>query len=507
LIVLFIGLANITDDFFVPALTVTGKRLNLSEDVTGATLMASGSSAPELFTSSVDAFLHGSSIGIGTIVGSAVFNILVIIACSGAWATKSLVIDWKPFTRDCSFYSLSIILLVVMLEWDGDTVGRIWWWEGLIMFLCYGFYVFIMANNQSLMSCMARCAGEDDGSTKNGIDQLSLKELYAGGVGAFIIIDPDHCCTFNAFEHFKPLATNLSGVGDVTFDGRQSMFCVEFNSNSDVTKHKAELEGFAREAIETTEHVKGIGSKLKVDCKVVKIKCIQADQEYDNSDNDKDDEDDSQLCFVFRWLEAVAGFFADGWSVVFKHIPDVNTEELEEELEEKPDNADLLEQIRKKEKGYQCTFILSIFWIGVICIFMVELAERIGCLIGIKSLFMGLTVLAAGTSVPDALGSIASAKRGMGDMAVANAIGSNVFDILIGLGLPWFLRGLIFNEEYMVLVDDLIIFIGILFSTIFITLLAFVFTRWKLGPILGKILLAAYIAFIFFAFVYVYVLD
>lgn len=138
---------------------------------------------------------------------------------------------------------------------------------------------------------------------------------------------------------------------------------------------------------------------------------------------------------------------------------------------------------------------------------MVELAERIGCLIGIKSLFMGLTVLAAGTSIPDALGSIASAKRGMGDMAVANAIGSNVFDILIGLGLPWFLRGLIFNEAYMVQVEDLKVFIGILFSTIFITWAAFVITKWKLGPMLGKILLTAYFIFLFFAFVYVYVLD
>jgi len=44
LIILFIGLANITDEYFVPALTVTGKRMKLSEDVTGATLMASGSS-------------------------------------------------------------------------------------------------------------------------------------------------------------------------------------------------------------------------------------------------------------------------------------------------------------------------------------------------------------------------------------------------------------------------------------------------------------------------------
>merc|ERR1712057_92347 len=48
--------------------------------------------------------------------------------------------------------------------------------------------------------------------------------------------------------------------------------------------------------------------------------------------------------------------------------------------------------------------------------------------------------LAAGTSVPDALGSIAVAKQGEGDMAVANALGSNVFDIMLGLGVPWTIR-------------------------------------------------------------------
>jgi Ca2+/Na+ antiporter len=50
---------------------------------------------------------------------------------------------------------------------------------------------------------------------------------------------------------------------------------------------------------------------------------------------------------------------------------------------------------------------------------------------------MGVTVLAIGTSIPDALGSIFSAKQGYAGMAVSNAIGSNVFDILIGLGVPW----------------------------------------------------------------------
>merc|ERR1712224_1057213 len=62
-----------------------------------------------------------------------------------------------------------------------------------------------------------------------------------------------------------------------------------------------------------------------------------------------------------------------------------------------------------------------------------------GCNLNIEPLIMGLIFLAAGTSVPDALGSIAVAKQGEGDMAVANAFGSNVFDILLGLGVPWFL--------------------------------------------------------------------
>ena len=50
---------------------------------------------------------------------------------------------------------------------------------------------------------------------------------------------------------------------------------------------------------------------------------------------------------------------------------------------------------------------------------------------------MGTLVLAAGTSVPDALASVSVARAGQGDMAVANAVGSNIFDIWLGLGLPW----------------------------------------------------------------------
>lgn len=64
----------------------------------------------------------------------------------------------------------------------------------------------------------------------------------------------------------------------------------------------------------------------------------------------------------------------------------------------------------------------------------------VGSTLGIPDTVMGLTFVAAGVSVPDALSSLAVIKEGLGDMAVSNAVGSNVFDILVCLGLPWFIQ-------------------------------------------------------------------
>ena len=68
---------------------------------------------------------------------------------------------------------------------------------------------------------------------------------------------------------------------------------------------------------------------------------------------------------------------------------------------------------------------------------MVEWAEIVGATFGIPDALMGLTVLAAGTSVPDLLSSVIVARRGQGDMAVSSSVGSNIFDILVGLPVPW----------------------------------------------------------------------
>jgi Ca2+/Na+ antiporter len=56
---------------------------------------------------------------------------------------------------------------------------------------------------------------------------------------------------------------------------------------------------------------------------------------------------------------------------------------------------------------------------------------------------MGMAFLAAGTSLPEAVSSVIVTCQGYGSMGVSNSIGSNIFDILLCLGLPWLIKTLI----------------------------------------------------------------
>jgi Ca2+/Na+ antiporter len=53
---------------------------------------------------------------------------------------------------------------------------------------------------------------------------------------------------------------------------------------------------------------------------------------------------------------------------------------------------------------------------------------------------MGLTILAVGSSIEEIFSAIVMTRRGHPEMAIAGSIGSNVFDILMGLGIPWLFR-------------------------------------------------------------------
>lgn len=142
---MFIALAIVCDEFFVPALTVITEKLAISDDVAGATFMAAGGSAPELFTSVIGVFISHSNVGIGTIVGSAVFNILFVIGMCAIFSREILNLTWWPLFRDVSFYIIGLIMLIVFF-----LDNYITYVESIGLLLCYVSYVTFMKYNATV---------------------------------------------------------------------------------------------------------------------------------------------------------------------------------------------------------------------------------------------------------------------------------------------------------------------------------------------------------------------
>lgn len=162
---MFLALAIVCDEFFVPALEEISceHHLNLSMDVAGATLMAAGGSAPELFTSLVGTFQE-SDIGIGTIVGSAVFNVLFVIGMCSILSKEVLTLTWWPLFRDASYYAVGLVVLSLLAGVLSE--GEVNWWESCILLAMYVGYVVLMYFNRRLYKKLTgkelELGGEDE---------------------------------------------------------------------------------------------------------------------------------------------------------------------------------------------------------------------------------------------------------------------------------------------------------------------------------------------------------
>ena len=80
--------------------------------------------------------------------------------------------------------------------------------------------------------------------------------------------------------------------------------------------------------------------------------------------------------------------------------------------------------------------------------------EELSHELNIPESIVGVTISAAGTSLPNLISSRCAARLGLGNMAISNVMGSNTFNILVGLGVPWTLYTALFGVEYSDLPSD-----------------------------------------------------
>lgn len=126
-------------ELFVDSAVKIARSLGVSDKFIAVTILAGGTSLPELATSVVAAAHHKDRLALGNVLGSNVFNILFILGCSSLVTPLSLA---GMTIVDAAVILLSCVLLLIW-AYTGKRC-RIDRWEGIVMLLCFiGYYAFL----------------------------------------------------------------------------------------------------------------------------------------------------------------------------------------------------------------------------------------------------------------------------------------------------------------------------------------------------------------------------
>lgn len=107
----------------------------------------------------------------------------------------------------------------------------------------------------------------------------------------------------------------------------------------------------------------------------------------------------------------------------------------------------------KKEKSMAMLFLLTVVGLVLIVIgssVTVDAATAIAKIIGLSERFIGLTIVALGTSLPELFTSVSAARKGNADIAIGNIVGSNIFNILFVVGTSALITPVAFESKFIV---------------------------------------------------------
>lgn len=338
----FYAMAAVVDGPFLDSLDVMAKRLKLPSSVAGATLLAFGTSAPEVSTAVVALFAEGAhpSTGVGSVVGSAIFQILVVVGFAALMKRSTL--DWRPVLRDSIFYALSIALLIFVVADDRVTLV-----EACVLVATYGVYLAVL-----------------------WLWTRNVKEVE-------VEVEPP-----------KPTPPP---------------------------------DSWPR--------------------RVLRVVTWPVDRTLGLIPNPRD---------------------KPGWT-----LP---------------------------------VFFASLGLIAYACYWLVFAAEALAYSFSVPPAIIALTILAGGSSIPELISSAKVSRQGRGDMAIANAVGSNIFDILISLGLPVLLYCAMYGDLVGLGGATITSSIILLFATLVMVVGLLAAQRFRVGRVFGSFLVLVYVAYVAFAY-------
>ncbi len=129
--------------FMVDSAVIIAKHFGLSDLVIGLTIIAIGTSLPELAASIAGVLKNEDDLALGNIIGSNIFNILAVLAMPGLIAPG--VVDPSAAGRDI-YVMLGLSILLIVFSFNLRGTRRINRWEGGSLLLCFFVYQFVLFN-------------------------------------------------------------------------------------------------------------------------------------------------------------------------------------------------------------------------------------------------------------------------------------------------------------------------------------------------------------------------
>ena len=464
----FFSIREVCTEFFLPSIDYIIEKYNIKPEVAGATILAMGGSAPEIFIMFFGTFLAESNIGYSTILGSGAINGMLLVGICGL-CTKSITdLQWWVVVRDSI---INIVLLGFLILFTYNL--QVAWYEGLVLLIFYFMYAIFMYYNPI-------------------IERTSKKYLNLPYDGDDIEYHPLPEKSFAIRRHsvsdlseFIPPSLNFKkGVLAKMMRNAQSQI-VKSHSEK-LMELKAKLKHVIYVILQSIEEKKRCSKQFRLDRGVIK--------KFGNEDgvvSARTHEMQSRI----RKLESLKTEEPMSQPQVVGYGP----------------RSSLLKRyllmpliflmkitvpnIKKYPNLWLASFLNSMIWIGFLSFLLVWWVLDVGKALFIPQGVLGIIILGAGVSIPDLVNTLLKVLEGSGEMAISGCLGSNIINLSFGVGLPWFLYGVIYGNELKIESGTFNAQI-VLICTLAVSYIFIGGFKWQLSKNLGVVMIFFYLIFI-----------
>ncbi|XP_059611375.1 sodium/potassium/calcium exchanger 4-like [Phlebotomus argentipes] len=407
--------AMVINGYYIPCIECICEDLKISPDVAAATFMATATAMPEFFTNTISIFIADSDMGIGTVIGSMMFNILGVSAIVCLAARQTYQIEWFPVTRDSLLYLIHAAFLTAF-AWD----NKVMWWGTIIMLILVVNYYTLMVFNRIIQAkivylvenkcvcCRIKKYEFGDSNSTTEIDdkpRKSEKVVHISTISPTVIETPDPPKPSSVeppTAPHTPVPTRPSTTSNPNPNPRTSILSIIRRSSVSPSEDSQINDEFPPPQLDPRR------PSLMLKPPITKPFVLW---------NMPKSSVGRRIWWLYTWPIRFVLTFT---------VPSP----------------------KRMRRLYPLTFIMCIIWIGINSYMIFWMLTVIGYTFYIPESVMGMTFLSFGGCTPEAITGFILTRKEMGGMSIANAIGSSSVAMLLSLGLPWFIRTMVDGAGY-----------------------------------------------------------